>query len=107
MHDFDSYILWLLEQDRQRTLSKYTAMYAQFRQEQARQPRRSLWRALGTCLHTLRRNIWALPTRFALPRPLTQDTSFPVQDSVTLESAPDPQGHSMAGQEKRGVAAGP
>ena len=75
---FDVYTLWILEQQRQRALSTYITMYAQFRQLKASQPRRSMWFALGSCIHALGRKIRALPTRLALPCPLNQDTPFSV-----------------------------
>ena len=107
MTDFDAYTLWILEQHKQRAHAKYLTMYVQFRQEQARQPRLSLWRALGTYLHRLMQTMRVLSTRRALPPPFTHDTPCPIQDPVALVSTSTPQMDRRIRQEKRGVAAGP
>lgn len=107
MHDFDVYTLWILEQERQRALSKHLDRYAQVHQAKASQPRRQLLPTVRFCLQALALTVRALQTRLSLPRRIRQDQPFSVQDSTTLGLPDTTQVHGMARHEEHSVAAGP
>jgi hypothetical protein len=107
MHDFDVYTLLILEQERQRALSKHLELSARLRQIKASQPPRHTLPTVRTCFHTLLASVRALQTRLSLPRPTRQDKFFSVQDSVTLDPPETIQVHDSARHAEQRVAAGP
>jgi hypothetical protein len=108
MHEFDTYLLWILEQERQRVLSKHLDRYAQLHQIKVSQPQRQLWPTVKSYLQALVLTVRALHTRLSLPhRMIRQDQPFSVRDSATPDLADTTQMHGTARHEEQSVAAGP
>lgn len=107
MHDFDTYILWILEHDRQRTLAKRLDRYAQLQQIKASRPPRHLLPTVRFRLQALVLVIRALRTGLSLPYRIRHAQPSSVQDSTAPCQPDTTQVHGMARHEEQSVAAGP